>query len=173
MSRKDFSQQFPTHRDFSQQFPTHRDFSQQFPSHHDFFHQFSSSRMIPNELVNTLPEDIFPVFTPDNELVPNPPVVQQQPDQPVNNPPVANQPIWRGLTDEELFQQDMQELLHVQAAEESEAREREAYLKGKEDRRNRRAEWQIRMGLPRVPSSEDDSSASDAWDCALAKGFTS
>ena len=35
--------------------------------------------------VNTPPEDIFPVFTPVNEPVPNLPVVQQQPDQPVNN----------------------------------------------------------------------------------------
>jgi hypothetical protein len=99
--------------------------------------------MIPNTPLNTPPEDIFPVFKKDNEPVPNPPVVQQQPDQPVNNPPVENQPIWRGLTDEELFQQDMQELLRVQAAEERETREREVYLKGKEDRRNRRAEWGI------------------------------
>ena len=101
MSRKDFSKQFPTHCDFSQQFPTHRDFSQQFPSHHDFGKQFPSSSMNLNATapVNTPPEDIFPVFTPDNE----PHVVQQQPDQPVNNLPVENQPIWRGLTDEEFF----------------------------------------------------------------------
>ena len=145
MSRKDFSQQFPTHRDFSQQFPTHRDFSHQFPSHHDFFQQFPSSSSIPNAPVNTPPEDIFPVFTPDDEPVPNPPVVQQQPDQPVNNPPVENQPIWRGLTDEELFLQDMQELLRVQAEEDHGARAREARARAKQARRNRRAEWRIRM----------------------------
>lgn len=160
MSRKDFSQQFLTHRDFSQQFPTHCDFSQQFPSHHDFSHQFSSSSMIPNEPENTPPEDSFPVFRPDNEPVPNPPVVQQQPDQPVNNPPVENQPIWRGLTDEELFQQDMQELLRVEAEEADAARALDEYLRAKQARRDRRCEWRIQNGLPRVPTSEDDSSAS-------------
>jgi hypothetical protein len=157
MSRKDFSQQFPTHRDFSQQFPTHRDFSQQFPSHHDFGQQFPSSSMNLNATapMNTPPEDIFPVFTPDNEPVPNPHVVQQQPDQ-----PVENQPIWRGLTDEEFFEQNMQELLRVEAEEEREARAREQRAKAKEDRRNRRAEWRWANGIDRVPTSEDDSSAS-------------
>ena len=162
MSRKDFSQQFPTHRDFSQQFPTHRDFSQQFPSHHDFGQQFPSSSMNLNATapVNTPPEDIFPVFTPDNEPVPNPHVVQQQPDQPVNNLPVENQPIWRGLTDEEFEEQNMQELLRVEAEEERETRAREQRAKAKQDRRNRRAEWRWANGIDRVPTSEDDSSAS-------------
>ena len=87
--------------------------------------------------------------------MPNPPVVQQQPDQ-----LVANQPIWRGLTDEELFQQDMQELLRVQAEEEDAARALEEYFRAKQAQRNRRAECRIQNGLPHVPSSEDDSSAS-------------
>ena len=160
MACKDFSQQFPTHRDFSQQFPTHRDFSQQFPSHHDFSHQFSSSTIIPNEPHSTPPEDIFPVFIPDNEPLPNLDVVQQQPAQQVNNPPVANQPIWRGLTDEELFQQDMQELLRVEAEEAEERRAYEEYWRGKEARRARRCIWRMENGLPRVPTSEDDSSDS-------------
>lgn len=81
MSRKDFSQQFPCHRDF--QFRTHHDFSQQFPSEHDFSQQFQSehdfSNMIPNEPVNTPPENIFPVFTPENERANNPPVFHNNP----------------------------------------------------------------------------------------------
>ena len=107
MSRKDFSQQFPTHRDFSQQFSTHSDFSQQFPNQYDFGQQFPSSSTVQNttEPLNTPPEAIFPVFTLENEPVPNPPVVQQQPDQPANNPSARF-----GLTDEELLEQDLQVL---------------------------------------------------------------
>ena len=159
MSRRDFSQQFPTHRDFSQQFPTHSDYSQQFPTHHDFTQQFPSSSMTLNAPVNTPSEDIFPVFTPDNEPVANPPVVQQ-PEQVGNNPHVEEEPVWTGLTDEALFQQDMEELLRVQAEEERLARAREAYLRAKQARRKARAERRWQMGLTRVPSSEDDSSAS-------------
>ena len=73
--------------------------------------------MIPREPVNTPPEDIFPVLTLENESVPNQPVVQQQ--QP-------NQPTWRALTDEELFEKDMQVLIEVEEAEEREAAARRA-----------------------------------------------
>ena len=58
------------------------------------------------------------------------------------------------------FQQNMQELLRVEAEEEREARAREQRAKAKEDRRNRRAEWRWANGIDRVPTSEDDSSAS-------------
>ena len=152
MSRKDFSQQFPTHRDFSQQFPTHRDFSQQFPSQHDLSQQLPSSSSS-QETFNTPPEDIFPVFTTVNEPVPNPPVVIQQPDQPVNNLPVETV---EHNGDEEVWQ----ELLRVQAEEEREARDREQRAKAKQDRRNRRAQWRWENGIDSVPMSEDDSSAS-------------
>lgn len=59
---------------------------------------------------------------------------------PLNNPPAPyppqNQP--RPLSDEELFAQDMQELLRVQAKEEEETRDREEYLREKQARRNAR-----------------------------------
>jgi hypothetical protein len=55
---------------------------------------------------------------------------------------------------------DMQELLRVEAEEAREAREREEYLRAKQARRDRRCEWRIENGLDRVPTSEDDSSAS-------------
>ena len=58
----------------------------------------------------------------------------------------------------------MQVFLEFQAEEESEARAREARAKAKQDRRNRRAEWRWKMGLDRVPSSEDDWSASYSID---------
>lgn len=76
---------------------------------------------------------------------------------PINNPP-QNQPNAFGLTDEELFEQDMLVFLEVQAEEQRQTRAREAYAIAKEDRRNRRVEWRWKMGLNRVPSSEDDSS---------------
>lgn len=98
--------------DFSQQFPSHSDFSQQFSNEHYFSQQFPSSNMIPNEPVNTPPEDIFLVFTPENEPVPNPPVVQQQPDQSANNSPARF-----GLTDEEILEQDFQVLREYEEAE--------------------------------------------------------
>ena len=81
-----------------------------------------------NESVyNTPPEDLFPVFPYDNppqDLFPvfvydNPP--QNTPlkvlfppvnNSPTNNPP-QNQPNAFALTDEELFEQDMQVLLAV------------------------------------------------------------
>ena len=110
--------------------------------------------------VNTPSEDIFRVFTPENEPVPNQPVVQQQPDQPVNNLPEENQPIWRGLTDEEFYEEDMQEFLRVEYEEAQEARAREQRAKAKQDRRNRRAQWRWEMGKDRVPTSEDDSISS-------------
>ena len=66
MSRKDFSQQFPS--------------PQQVPE--DIFPQ-------EDEVYHTLPEDIFPVFQPENEPMNTPPVVEHQ-----NNP--------FGLTEDEL-----------------------------------------------------------------------
>ena len=92
MSRHDFSQQFPSHQDFSQQFPS------------------------PN-MMNTPPEDIFPVFRQEIEPQNNPPPPNQQ-----RSPP-------RALTDEELFQQDMEVLREVQEAEEREAAARRAIEK--------------------------------------------
>ena len=91
MSRKDFSQQFPS--------PPHKDFSQQFPSP-------------PNEpvIVNT------PLAVAENE--------NQQHHTPAENEPVNNPPV--GLTDEELFAQDMQVLMEVLKAEEREAADRRA-----------------------------------------------
>jgi hypothetical protein len=91
--------------------------------------------MIPNEPVNTPSEDIFPLFIPKNEPVPNLPVVQQQP-----NPPVEYQPIPFGLTDEELFEQDMQVLREVEEVEEREAAART-------ERLNREAPYRWAMGL--------------------------
>jgi hypothetical protein len=160
MSRKDFSQQFPSHRDFSQQFSSHHDFSQQFPNEHDFSQQFSSSNMIQNELVNTPPEDIFPVFTPENEPVPNPPVVQQQPDQPANNPPTRF-----GLIDEELLEQDLQVLREVEETEEREAAARRAREEARTERLNRETQYRWAMGLGPIRSessaSSDESYVSD------------
>ena len=78
----------------------------------------------------------------------------------MNNQPEDNQPIWRGLTDEEFYEQDMQEFLRVEYEEAQEARAREQRAKAKQDRRNRRAQWRWEMGKDRVPTSEDDSSAS-------------
>lgn len=125
---------------------------------------------------NTPPEDLFPVFPYDNppqDLFPvfvydNPP--QNTPPDvlfpPFNNPPQNNPPQnnARALTDEELYEQDMQNVLAAKVEEEREARAREAYLKAKQDRRNRRAEWRWDIGLDRVPSSEDDSSNDDSSD---------
>ena len=68
------------------------------------------------------------------------------------------------MTDEELYEQDMQEVLQVEAEEERVARDREERARAKQDRRNRRAIRRWGLGLPRVPSSEDDSSASDSTD---------
>ena len=129
MSRKDFSQHFPTYHDFEQQFPSHRDFFQRFPSEHDSSQQFSE-----NEPMNTPPEAIFPAF-------------QQQPEQPVNNPPANNPPQnqpdaqRRALTYEEQYHQDMQEVLRAEAEEEDERRTREEYLRAKQARRNARCAW--------------------------------
>ena len=64
------------------------------------------------------------------------------------------------MTDEEFEEQNMQELLRVEAEEERETRAREQRAKAKQDRRNRRAQWRLEMGKDRVPTSEDDSSAS-------------
>ena len=64
------------------------------------------------------------------------------------------------MTDEEFEEQNMQELLRVEYEEEMEARAREQRAKAKQDRRNRRAEWRWANGIDRVPTSEDDSSAS-------------
>jgi hypothetical protein len=58
----------------------------------------------------------------------------------------------------------MQVFLEFQAEEEREARTREARTKVKQDRQNRRCEWRWQMGLDRVSSSEDDSSASYSTD---------
>jgi hypothetical protein len=128
-----------------------------------------------NQQQNYPPQDLFPVFPYDNPP-PNtplevlfPPVINPpanhppQNNQPANYPP-QNQPNTFGLTDEELYEQDLQVFLEFQAEEERQTREREAYLKGKQDRRNRRAEWRWKMGLNHVPSSEDDSSASFSTD---------
>ena len=124
---------------------------------------------------NNQPQDLFPVFQNDNPPPLTPPEVLFPPlnypphhnpptnYQPQHNPPQPDRPPQnqqRALTDEELYEQDMQEVLRVQAEEEEEARIRAAYLRGKQERRNRRALWRMQNGLPRVPSSEDDSSAS-------------
>jgi hypothetical protein len=128
-----------------------------------------------NSPQNTPREDLFPVFQYDNPPPATPPEVMFPPENkpPPNNPPPnnqppnfppQNQPNTFGLTDEELYEQDMQVFLEFEAEQERQSREHEAYLKGKEDRRNQRAEWRWKMGLPRVPSSEDDSSASYSSD---------
>ena len=113
---------------------------------------------------NNPPQDLFPVFQYDNPPPNTPPEVLFPP---INNPPHYNPPANyppqnqpRPLSDEELYEQDMQELLRVQAAEEAEARAREEYLRAKQARRNARRAWRIQHGLPYVPTSEDDSSAS-------------
>ena len=110
---------------------------------------------------NTQPEDIFPVFQYDNPPPPTPPEVMFPPpnNQQPNNQP-ANQPIIRQLTEQEQYELDMEVLREYEAEQARQEREREVYLKGKQDRRNRRAEWRWAQGLPPVPSSEDDSSAS-------------
>lgn len=120
---------------------------------------------------NNPPQDLFPVFQYDNSPQNTPPEFLFPPainpphyNPPANNPPhynpptnfpAQNQPNARALTDEELYEQDMHEVLRVEAEE-----EREAYLRAKQARRNCRCAWRIQNGLPRVPSSEDDSSAS-------------
>ena len=115
---------------------------------------------------NTPPEDLFPVFQYDNPPPATPPEVLFPPEnnlppnnQPPNFPP-QNQPNTVGLTEEEQYELDMEVLSEFKVEQERQLREREAYLKGKEDRRNKRAERRWKMGLPPVPSSEDDSSAS-------------
>ena len=120
---------------------------------------------------NNPPQDLFPVFQYDNSPQNTPPEFLFPPaiNPPANNPPHYNPPAnfpaqnqtnARALTDEELYEQDMQELLRVEAEEERERRAREEYLRAKQARRNRRCAWRIQNGLPRVPSSDDDSSAS-------------
>ena len=119
-----------------------------------------------NSPQNTPPQDLFPVFQYDDPPPATPPGVMFPPEnipppnnQPPNFPP-ENQPNIRELTEEEQYELDMQVVLEFEAEQDRQAREREAYLKGKQDRRNKRAEWRWEMGLPPVPSSEDDSSAS-------------
>ena len=131
MSRKDFSQQFPS---------PHKDFSQQFPSP-------------PNEpvIVNTPPAE--------NEN-------QQQntpaENEPVNNPPVENQPNTFGLTDEELFEQDLQFRREVEEDEERVAAARRAREAARTARINRELPYRWAMGLGPVPS-ESSSSEEDGW----------
>jgi hypothetical protein len=110
---------------------------------------------------NTPPEDLFPVFQYDNPPPATPAEVLFPPEnnQPPNFPP-ENQSNTVGLTEEEQYKLDMEVLSEFEAEKERQLREREAYFKGKENRRNERAERQWKMGLPPVPSSEDDSSAS-------------
>ena len=90
--------------------------------------------------------------------MPNPPVVQQQPDQPVNNLPAQNQPIWNGLNDEELYEQDKQVLLEVEEAEEREARARRDAENARRERLNREAPIRWAMGLGPVLSESEYSS---------------
>ena len=117
-----------------------------------------------NQQSNNPPQDLFPVFDYDNPPPNTPPAVLFPP---INNPPhynpPQNQP--RPLTEDELYEQDMRELLKVQAEEEEEARAREEYLREKQARRNARCAWRIQHGLPRVSTSDDDSSASsdEGW----------
>ena len=89
-----------------------------------------------NQAANNQPQDLFPVIQYENPPQNTPPEVLFPPhyNPPANYPP-QNQP--RPLTDEELYEQDMQELLQVQAKEERVARAREAYLRAKQERRNR------------------------------------
>lgn len=54
----------------------------------------------------------------------------------------------------------MQEALRAEVEEEDERRAREEYLRAKQARRNARCVWRIQHGLPRVLTSDDDSSAS-------------
>ena len=54
----------------------------------------------------------------------------------------------------------MQVFLEFEAEQDRQEREREAYIKGKQDQKNKWAEWRWAQGLPPAPSSEDDSSAS-------------
>lgn len=120
-----------------------------------------------NESVyNTPPEDLFPVFTYDNPPQNTPPAYlfpifpydnlpqNTSPEvmfPPVNNPPAnnppQNQPNTFGLTDEELFEQDMLVLLQVQEEEERQARVREARAKARQDRLNREAESRRALGF--------------------------
>ena len=119
-----------------------------------------------NQQHNNPPQDLYPVFqydtppqnTPPEVLFPslnNPPPQNPQP----NNPPP------RALTEDELYEQDMQELLRVQAEEEEERRAREEYWLAKRARREARCAYRIAHGLPRVSTSDDDSSASsdEGW----------
>ena len=121
-----------------------------------------------NQQANNPPQDLFPVFQYDNPPPNTPPEVLFPP---LNNPPPhypppqnpqPNNPPPRPLTDDELYQQDMQELLRVQAEEEEERRAREAYWLAKRARREARCAYRIAHGLPRVNTSDDDSSASSA-----------
>ena len=102
--------------------------------------------------MNTPPEDIFPVFTPENEPVPNPPVVQQ-PDQPTNNPPARF-----GLTDEELLEQDLQVLREYEEAEEREAAACRAREDARTERANREAQYRWAIGLGPIQSESSTSS---------------
>jgi hypothetical protein len=128
---------------------------------------------------NTPPEDLFPVFQYDNQQHNNPPQdlypVFQYDTPPQNTPPEVlfpslnnpppqnpqpNNPPPRALTEDVQYEQDMQELLMVQAEEEEERRAREEYWLAKRARREARCAYRIAHGLPRVSTSDDDSSAS-------------
>ena len=120
-----------------------------------------------NESFNTPPQDLFPNFQYDNPATNSPSVFVSPPinNQPTNNPttnnsPVNNQPQNPRPNNEVLYEQDMQELLRVEAEENEIRRAREAYLRAKRARRNARQAWRIENGIDPVPSSEDDSSAS-------------
>ena len=100
----------------------------------------------------TPPQDLFPSFqVHDNPPPAIPPEVMF---------PEINQPMIRQLTEDEQYELDMEVLREHEAEQARQNMEREAYLKEKRDRRNRRAERRWARGLPPVPSSEDDSSAS-------------
>ena len=136
---------------------------------------------------NTPPEELFPVFPQDNQQGNNPPAPldvfpysqyntppQNTPpevlfpslyspppqNQQPNNPPPNNPPPPRALTEDELYAQDMQEVLRVEFEEAEARRAHDLYWAGKRARREARCLYRMAHGLPRVPSSEDDSSAS-------------
>ena len=106
---------------------------------------------------NNPPQDLFSVFQYVNPPPNTPPEFLFPP---VTNPPANNPPQNPRPNAEVQYEQDMQELLRAEAEEEDERRAREEYLRAKQARRNARCAWRIRNGLDRVPTSEDDSSAS-------------
>ena len=83
-------------------------------------------------------------------------------NEPVNNPPVENQPNTFGLTNEGLFEQDMQVFREVEEDEERVAAACRAQEAARSARINRELPHRWAMGLGPVPS-ESSSSEEDGW----------